>query len=139
MRAMIEQEMGDKDITLAAIERLTKLNSELLQTAKGQYARKESTQNLNEKEGKEGVADSRAASNSASCIHDLDMARNRLHNAMQFYHIKKHLQIIYDTRLRKAGGELPDEPLPDPYLFSNRYIDACRIAHDKLFHEYIYN
>ena len=40
MRAMIEQEMGDKDIILADIERLNKLKGELLKTAKGQYARK---------------------------------------------------------------------------------------------------
>ena len=64
---MIEQEMGDKDITLAAIDRLTKLKGELLKTAKGQYARKESAQTLDEKEGEEGGAGSEPASNSASC------------------------------------------------------------------------
>lgn len=48
MRAMIEQEMGDKDIILADIERLTKLKGELLKTAKGQYARKVRNQALRE-------------------------------------------------------------------------------------------
>ena len=68
---MIEQEMGDKDITLAAIDRLTKLKGELLKTAKVLYERKESAQTLDEKEGEEGGAGSEPASNSASCTTSL--------------------------------------------------------------------
>lgn len=40
MRAQIAQEVGDRDIIAADMERLNSLKVELLKTAKGQYARK---------------------------------------------------------------------------------------------------
>jgi hypothetical protein len=40
MRVQIAQEVGDRDIISADMERLNSLKADLLKTAKGQYARK---------------------------------------------------------------------------------------------------